>query len=377
MEHIQQVSSGGEVTVAFASGERLAKQTSGGESSAWLDLIRGLAAAVVVLTHLRGFFFAKWSDLEPESQTTVNFGIFFITRLGREAVIVFFVLSGYLVGGNALRSFFRGEFAPRKYWAHRLARLYTVLIPALAITALTDWARRAGLGRTDFESDLGVKAAVTNLFFLQGVAGPCYGSNSPLWSLAYEFWFYVFGGYLISALAVRLHRGLRLLSVLVVAASLWIMWPDMAFYLPMWCFGAGLRMWRGKLHSCLGGLFALLFLAGLVVSTRHLTVTTDYLVAAGVGGVIVWLGNREMRFAGLRRGAHILASISFTAYAIHYPVVGWLVAWLAPVRRKAAGWFDWAEWSGLALLVFAICWLMYFCFERHTGRVRKWLEAKS
>ena len=377
MEHNQQVGSGGEAKATFASGDGLAKQISGDENSAWLDLIRGLAAAVVVLTHLRGFFFAKWSDLEPASQTPVNFGLFFVTRLGREAVIVFFVLSGYLVGGNALRKLFQGRLEARSYWAHRLSRLYTVLIPALLITALADLARRHWLGRTDFDSALGLKGLVTNLFFLQEVAGPSYGSNSPLWSLAYEFWFYVFGGCFISALAVRSHRGVRLLSAVVVAASLWMMWPAMAFYLPMWCLGAGLRVWPVKIGPRVGSICALLFFGGLVISTRHLTIATDYLVTAGIGGVIVWLGNREMRFASLRQFAHFLASFSFSAYAIHYPVVGCLVAWLSPHRRTTAGWLDWAEWGGLALLVFAFCWLIYFCFERHTGCVRQWLDVKS
>lgn len=377
MQHFPDVIVCGETKVALAQHSSIPNQNPGGESSAWLDLIRGLAATVVVLTHLRGFFFAKWSDLEPAGQTPVNFGLFFVTRLGREAVIVFFVLSGYLVGGNALRKFFQGKFEARSYWAHRLARLYTVLIPALVITALADLARRHWLGRTDFDSDLGLKTLVTNLCFLQEVAGSCYGSNSPLWSLAYEFWFYVFGGCLLTALTVCSSKWQRVLSAIVAAGSLWIMWPAMACYLPMWCLGAGLRVWPVRLSALAGGLFTLLFLGGMVISTRHLTMATDYIVAAGIGGVIVWLGNREMRLAGLRRFAHFLASFSFSAYAVHYPVVGCLVAWLSPGRRKTAGWLDWAEWGGLALLVFGFCWVVHFCFERHTGRVRKWLDVKK
>src|SRR5215813_3058612 len=69
---------------------------------AYLDALRGIAALTVFLTHVRGSFFVKWSDLDAASQGPLNYALFVLTRLGRESVIIFFVLSGYLVGGQAL-----------------------------------------------------------------------------------------------------------------------------------------------------------------------------------------------------------------------------------------------------------------------------------
>src|ERR1035441_502485 len=42
-----------------------------------------------------------------------------------------------------------------------------------------------------------------NLFFLQSVVSPVFGSNGPLWSLSYEFWYYI------------------LFPVLMIAATSW------------------------------------------------------------------------------------------------------------------------------------------------------------
>jgi peptidoglycan/LPS O-acetylase OafA/YrhL len=151
----------------------------------------------------------------------------------------------------------------------------------------------------------------------------------------------------------------------------------MASYLPIWCLGAGLRVWPVKVNSLAGSLLALVFLGSLVVSTRFPGTATNYLIAGGISGVILWLGNREMRSAHFRKFSHFLASFSFSTYAIHYPLIGFLLNWLSPIRRNTASLIDWLEWGALALMVFSFCWLIYFCFERHTGRVRGWLAGKT
>jgi peptidoglycan/LPS O-acetylase OafA/YrhL len=343
---------------------------------AWLDLVRGVAALMVMMSHLRGFFFVKWSDLEPASQTSVNFLLFFITRLGREAVVVFFVLSGYLVGGNALSKYMKGGFVIRDYWAHRLARLYTVLIPALALTALLDLGRFYVLGNTDVALNLGWRVLLGNLFFLQNVTTPTFGSDSPLWSLSYEFWFYLVWGCLLCSLNLRIPRFWRMASGLIIIFSLGVMWPDILAYLPMWCLGVVIKIYPIRIKPGLGWVVMLFCLACLVISNRFLNVWGDYLLAASIGLVIMWLVNRDMKFKWLKAVAHFTANISYTTYSMHFPVVAFVLAWLLPHRLKAASFQNWLIYLSLLLAIYFICWLLYLCFERHTGKVRKWLEAK-
>ena len=64
----------------------------------WLDLLRGLSALVVCLGHLRNAILVDGSDLIHPSITLKAF--YFITGFGHQAVMVFFVLSGYFVGGG-------------------------------------------------------------------------------------------------------------------------------------------------------------------------------------------------------------------------------------------------------------------------------------
>ena len=104
-----------------------------------LDLIRAAAAFLVFFCHLRGHFFVAWGDLDPASRTGANFALFTLGRLGRESVMVFFVLSGYLVGGKSLQTLFAGKFQISGYLASRIARFYAVVPAALIVTFICDF----------------------------------------------------------------------------------------------------------------------------------------------------------------------------------------------------------------------------------------------
>ena len=101
-----------------------------------LDLIRGLAALLVCAGHLRAFVFVNWSEVESPKFATKIF--YFITGLGHQSVVVFFVLSGFLVGGSVMDEYFRRKWCWKRYLINRLVRLWVVLIPALGLTFFWD-----------------------------------------------------------------------------------------------------------------------------------------------------------------------------------------------------------------------------------------------
>jgi peptidoglycan/LPS O-acetylase OafA/YrhL len=71
-------------------------------TSAVLDVIRWIAALAVVLTHLNDQMFLSLQETPAASHTLAFMMWKFVSASGNEAVIVFFVISGYLVGGAAL-----------------------------------------------------------------------------------------------------------------------------------------------------------------------------------------------------------------------------------------------------------------------------------
>lgn len=64
----------------------------------WLDLIRGCSALLVCMGHLRNAILVDYAELIHPSIAIK--AIYFITSFGHQAVMIFFVLSGYFVGGG-------------------------------------------------------------------------------------------------------------------------------------------------------------------------------------------------------------------------------------------------------------------------------------
>ena len=113
--------------------------------SIWLDAIRGLAAVEVFLGHLRPVCFETNPQL-PGLPGIVIKTFYFSTSLAHEAVVIFFVLSGFLVGGSVLAEF--RETSSIRLWpyvAARVARIHSVLIPALLLGGALDAAGIYGL----------------------------------------------------------------------------------------------------------------------------------------------------------------------------------------------------------------------------------------
>lgn len=334
-----------------------------------LDWLRAAAALLVLITHVRGGFYVRWSDLDPASQTHLNYLLFSVTRLGREAVVIFFVLSGYLVGGQALENFRHGKYSFKEYLVARMARLYTVVLPALLLTALLD-----SINWRAHESS-NAQAFVVNLFFLQTLVGPSFGSNAPLWSLAYEWWFYVmFGLGLYAHAAESQQRKILACSILVaIVVAIAILNRAILFMFPLWILGCAASLTRpivtrrGLLIS-----FALVLVAGATItSSIRRDMTGDYLVGVSCALLIYAIkGLPPHKFQWLGWGKH-LAAFSFSLYVIHYPINALLQTVLVKERSVSASPAHWAVWLILVVGVIGAAYGFYLAVEKHTQLVRR------
>jgi peptidoglycan/LPS O-acetylase OafA/YrhL len=188
--------------------------------SIYLDVIRILAAATVFFNHA--------------TYGRITGGIPLLWRLqGRanDAVMVFFVLSGLVIAYVSDKK----EKAPKSYIVSRLARLYSVVAPALVLTILLDViGSHIDYGVYDgrwFQADHPVWRFLANLFFVNELwfisIRPF--SNGPFWSLGYEFWYYV-----IFAVAYYYKPALK---YLVIAALCLLAGPKILILLPIWLLG--------------------------------------------------------------------------------------------------------------------------------------------
>ena len=194
--------------------------------SAYLDVVRCLAAMAVLLEHF--------------SLPRLTGGHFeLVGRLGHEAVIVFFVLSGYVI------SYTVDKNAPSasRFLGERIARLWSALLPALALGITLDLYGQTinpglylGKSVTDM---LWIRLGLAITFLNESVlAGSKFGTNGPLWSLSYEFFYYVFFALHISRL--KKSTKIQLLLALTIIAG-----PKIILMAPIWLMGVAIH----KAHS--------------------------------------------------------------------------------------------------------------------------------
>src|ERR1700730_8875836 len=99
-----------------------------------LDMARGLAALAVLFGHLRSFVFPSYHELKTHS--FVDPIVWAATSFGHEAVMFFFVLSGFFITRSLVVDTQVRRFSWTAYIIKRLTRLWIVLIPALLLTVV-------------------------------------------------------------------------------------------------------------------------------------------------------------------------------------------------------------------------------------------------
>jgi peptidoglycan/LPS O-acetylase OafA/YrhL len=249
---------------------------------------------------------------------------------GRTAVLVFFVLSGFVIAWVTETR----ERTFEEYALSRFARLYSVMIPAFVVTAVLDH-----IGIAIDPGLYGPELRLSPVQYLLGYAlsavflGESWnlavlpGGNIPFWSLNYEAWYYVLFGV---ALFLRgRHRAVA------VAAGALLAGPRILLLLPVWLMGLSAWRWRATISARHGPWLALTAVAAFVglealggQELFHQTATAwlpfnysayDYIVGALVAVFIVALANMPVPLLGkwLERPIRSLAGTSFGLYLFH------------------------------------------------------------
>ena len=306
----------------------------GRRESIYLDLLRSLAAFAVVIDHAPSMF-----DLPG------------VPRWGHHAVMVFFVLSGYVICHTADTR----ETTPRAFLVARFARLWSVLFPAMALTIACDFAgRRFGLNSAaydlvHFDWPLIRTGAVLGFVAESWVSIQPF-SNGVVWSLCVEFWYYM-----LFAAWVFAPPG-RVRTTAVLAAAL-LAGHKALLLLPVWLMGVALQraqtlrrlpstvnvaLWAGGLlvvgwalaaHAYDPAIAAMARFVGLWVLAQLAQARVfwfdwmfGFAVAAhllGARTVVAWLPLE--RIAAPVRWC---AGVSFAAYLFHMPLLHLCAAFL-------------------------------------------------
>lgn len=367
-------------------------------ASVLLDAIRGIAAILVLLDHWRNAFFLDFPQIH--SHRTLLSVSYLVCAVGHQAVVIFFVLSGYLISGSVFRAFQRKEWSWTHYLTHRVVRLWIALVPALILGACWDrlgiYSHRAmamysGANYNHITPNvlqaLSFRDFMGNVAFLQTIKVPTFGSNDALWSLANEFWYYVLFP-LAACILGRVYRkplpvvtcGLIFCGIaMFLTKGIWLLFP-------VWLLGSLLHAVPRKptgawLRGVASGAYAIVFF-GIAVLDRKGRLgqggVSDLILGIATFGFIwILLGAvQEAKQTTLSKASRLTARFSFTLYVAHMPILTFLVAVMAQDTR----WTPTIKTGGLALIalvvVVAYAWLVATLTEFRTDSVRAWVEGK-
>lgn len=129
-----------------------------------IEGLRGICAITVVFAHVFGN-----NILGFKSNSFLSY-----INFAHNAVLVFFILSGYVIGLN----YNPPDFSKKQYLFKRWLRIY----PIYFITLLFVFA---------IEPSLSLSKVIGNLLLISGPL-PKVSTNGPLWSIHYEVFFYLF-----------------------------------------------------------------------------------------------------------------------------------------------------------------------------------------
>jgi peptidoglycan/LPS O-acetylase OafA/YrhL len=305
--------------------------------SVMLDAIRSCAAFMVFASH-----WSTYSGNEHKYHA--------VYALGFPGVLIFFVLSGYVIAAATAKR----ETTVSAYAVARIARLYSVAVPILFLLPVMDAVMAIHYPvavHQMSESNGPLLRIIVSLLFANWwwFAQIVPFTDGPYWSLSFEAAYYVLWGFYLFGGKWRWPG--------IVVASL-IVGPKILLLLPVWLAGA--LLFRNGLRLTRAGALVAIPLAMICIAFGkfHNVLPADPWVEEasfpshwlrGFGfclAICSALTLSPFQTSGIWRW---LADRSFTVYLLHYPLLKYISVLLGSWSLTTAG------GSVLAILTLAIC----------------------
>ncbi|WP_435654680.1 acyltransferase family protein [Cellulophaga baltica] len=304
-----------------------------------LDSIRGIAALIVLYHHIfklnRAVFENHLND--------ITFSIFdFISGLNKEAVLLFFIISGFSIGLSTLKRPLTDKNSVNGYFYRRLKRILPIYWIAILIALLVG----VSLNLL-YLKDFSLQNLLGNLLFLQTSDSLSeswvipYGMNGPLWSLSYEMFFYLLFP-LVYFINKKFLKNLSLYTkyaALLFIVLLGIIINKKVVFIPYFLFMVGFVTWiLGYISSyCFVMLkkkntfFLINLLVGLAITFASTKIPSDSITIIGKGMLLNGIFYFSMIFTDnlntekfqkfINTFFYKLGEGSYAIYALHYPLL--------------------------------------------------------
>jgi peptidoglycan/LPS O-acetylase OafA/YrhL len=353
----------------------------------YLNLVRALAAQFVLLGHSSAYFLAG-HDRGGRWETC--------------GVLVFFLLSGFLIALSVQQKRDRADYRFGHYLIDRFCRIFAGYLPALVLVAFVD-SLMCDLPAYPYPASSTPLQWFGNLVMLQeyppfqilrrlGMGEQpwfieAFGSGRPFWTVALEWWIYLFFGYLAFFVARTKRLSGRSLAILAVVSIVPLynamggVGQCLSF---VWMIGAtaaclqdrlirrggpdaliGRRRWARGVAVLL--VLSIVLMVGRLQATDARIYDLQFAIFAGgtlFGGFFL-LGLAPIRVPRLvSQAIDRIADYSYSLYLIHYTVLIWFA-----VHNPSADHYDIATYWEVFAISNGAAWVFWFLFERHYHRM--------
>ncbi len=371
----------------------------------FLDGLRGLTALYVVIGHCRLLLWEGFSQgyaLHPEQYNSVGkFLIYFLSlfEFGRRAVFLFFVLSGFVIHLRYAEMLKEkkddAEFDLIPFLYRRFKRIYPPLLVVIALTVALD---SIGImnkypiyaGATHYPqitmavvTSYSPTSFVDNIFLIAGT--PTWGTDGPLWSLRYEWAFYILYPFFwwLSRRSLKWSTGAMLILYALTFTNSLSSIPLFGViftYMPMWWCGVLLaEVYTGRLKFSLRKLSVLTLLLVPLLLLNYPENLVSVFWGLGFTGLMSFGLDWKIRGHSLKALEIFkpLGDMSYSLYLLHFPLLVLLSGWLmsrSPTGSLPSS-FEWVPVGIIAALLIGN--IGYFIGERPFMRSRPTLQLMS
>ena len=353
-----------------------------------LDVYRGFAALLVFIGHLKNGYFKDYAHIE-ENNFLIDF-FYFITSLGHAAVIIFFVLSGFVITNLILKDW--NSFSFSEYTINRLVRLWVVLIPSILFALMVYWFLSIyspeiiqgnyrdiiNSGPSFENNEISIFQILGNIFFLQEIYVDTFAINSPLWSLSYEFWYYIFFPVLLFNLEIFKNNisKTKAFYFFIILVLIFLLIPfKILLYFVIWLLGSLIYLLRKvqikylKINVILSLVFFSLSLINYKLKIFELkNFYQDFIIAIGFSYFLLVTLNLNIKIFKIKV-FHQLSKISYSLYLFHFPMVLILFA-LIQEDKVIFNLINFIYFLSICCFIILIVNFFWFIFEKNTNFIR-------
>jgi peptidoglycan/LPS O-acetylase OafA/YrhL len=234
-----------------------------------------------------------------------------------------------------------------------------------------------------------MKIFLGNLSFLQGVRVSTFGSDSALWSLSYEFWYYMLFPLGLFVFLPKVPARVRIICGMLFAGIAWFVHGEILLYFPIWLSGTLLACIPAPKLGFKSRILAwVLYVPIFFAFTKFVSINNafvavpvevrDYLLTIATF-LFLWVMLSATEPSSKSTSEHVIretSRFSYTLYVVHIPLCVLIAACVAGDNRWAPDLLHIPLGFLCLAVLIAYAYGVASVTEFRTDRVRRWLEKK-